>query len=285
MTPQSFAKAGGNRGNTDLRDIFNKVLANHTANSVSVFVSDCILDIPQSATHYFGNCQVSIKNTFSEALVKFPDLGVEIIKLQSKFDGYWYCGKNSEKLSDVKRPYYIWVIGNKHILAMLNQKVPVSDIIGGIQDYCAYSTSQQIPFDITQKRFPINHANKINVDLLADLSSSLQEESLIENVYQYTPSDPVFVKVLSIVPIQKAGSRFSHVIKLEISNPKTIKSVGISFVCPQIAQWVKLSNDSTGVYANSVDKTTGVLSLVQGVADAYKDCQTFGSIEFNIKNK
>ena len=110
LTPQSFARAGGDRRNTDLRDIFDTIISANSKQTVSVFVSDCILDIPENATDFFGNCQVSIKNTFNEALSSNPDLGVEIIKLESKFDGYWYCGHNSTYLTDVKRPYYIWVI-------------------------------------------------------------------------------------------------------------------------------------------------------------------------------
>jgi hypothetical protein len=285
LTPSSFAKAGGNLKNTDLRNIFKLIMNNHKANTVSVFVSDCILDIPQSATGFFGNCQVSVKNTFNEAIAKYPSLGVEIVKLQSKFDGYWFCGKNKQMLNGVKRPYYIWIIGDKNILAMLNEKVPVAKIIGGIDDYCAYSTSQPILFDINQKKYAVNHANKINVEVLADLRPALQEKSLLENIYQYTPENPIQTKVLSIRPISKQGSKYSHVINLELSSPQTLKTVSVSLNYPEIAQWVKLSNDSTGIYGNSIDKTTGIQYLIQGVADAYRDHLNFGTIAFNLKNK
>ena len=285
LTPSSFAKAGGNLKDTDLRSIFKLIMNKHEANIVSVFVSDCILDIPQSATDFFGNCQVSIKNTFNEAIAKYPDLGVEIVKLQSKFDGYWYCGKNKQMLNDAKRPYYIWIIGEKNILAMLNEKVPVAKIIGGIDDYCAYSTSQPISFNIDQKKFAVNHANKINVEVLADLRTSLQEESLLENIYQYTPENPVQTKVVAVRPISKSGSKYSHVINLELSSPQTLKTASFTLTYPEMAQWVKLSNDSTGIYNNSIDKTTGIQYLIQGVADAYRDHLHFGTIAFNLKNK
>ena len=288
LTPSDFAKAGGNLKNTDLRSIFKLIMDKHKANTVSVFVSDCILDIPQSATNFFGNCQVSIKNTFNEALAKNPNLGVEIMKFQSKFDGYWYCGKNKQKLENVKRPYYIWVIGDKNILAMLNEKVFFTNrkIMGeGILDYCAYSTSQPILFDIFQKKYAINHANKINIEVLADLRPSLQEESLLENIYQYTPENPVQTKVLSVIPITKPGSKYSHVVNLELSSPQTLRTASISLNYPKLAQWVRLTNDSTGIYENSIDKTTGILYLIQGVADAYRDHVNFGTIAFNLKNK
>lgn len=66
LTPQSFAKAGGNRANTDLRQIFDTILKANSKQTVSVFISDCILDIPQNAIDFLGNCQISIKNTFNE---------------------------------------------------------------------------------------------------------------------------------------------------------------------------------------------------------------------------
>ena len=285
LTPSSFAKAGGNLKDTDLRSIFKLIMNRHEANTVSVFVSDCILDIPESATDFFGNCQVSVKNTFNEAIAKCPDLGVEIVKLQSKFDGYWYCGKNKQKLDGVKRPYYIWVIGDKNILAMLNEKVPVAKIIGGIDNYCAYSTSQPIAFDIEKKRFAVNHSDKIDVAVLADLRPSLQEESLLENAYQYTPENPLQTNVVSIRQISKSGSNYSHVINLELSSPQTLKTASFTLNYPEMAQWVKLSNDSTGIYENSIDKTTGIQYLIQGVADAYRDHLNFGTITFNLKNK
>ena len=285
LTPSSFAKAGGNLKNTDLRSIFKLIMNKHKANTVSVFVSDCILDIPQNATFYFGNCQVSMKNTFNEALAKYPGLGVEILKLQSKFEGFWFCGKNKQMLNGVKRPYYIWVIGDKNILAVLNEKVPVAKIIGGIDDYCAYSTSQPLSFDITQKRFAVNHANKIIVEVLADLRPSLQEESLLENIYQYSSENPVQTKVMFVRSISKPESKYSHVINLEISSPQTLKTASISLNYPEMPQWVKLTNDSTGIYANSIDKTTGIQYLIQGVADAYRDHASFGKISFKLKNK
>ena len=178
LTPQSFARAGGNRGNTDLRDIIEKIIRANGKQTVSVFVSDCILDIPENAIDFFGNCQVSIKNTFNEALSANPDLGVEIIKLDSKFDGYWYCGHNRELLKDAKRPYYIWIIGSQKYLAEFNKKVPIENIIGGIKEYSAYAAPQKIPFDMNRSTYVTNHSGKINVEILVNLRGSLQSSDL-----------------------------------------------------------------------------------------------------------
>lgn len=286
LTPASFSKAGGNRTNTDLRDIFNRILTEQTANTVTVFVSDCILDIPENAIDFFGNCQVSIKSAFNDALSRNPNLGVVIMKLQSKFEGYWYCGKNSEKLSNVNRPYYIWVIGDKEYIADLNKKVPVSDIIGGIKEYCAFSGKSPIAFDIEKNIYVVNRTKKIQVQILIDLSKSLQSELIIKNVGQYKSSNPAQTIITSVEQITTSNSPYSHVIELEISNPETIKNETVTFTYPYLASWVETSNDSTGKnVTENIDKTTGISSLIRGVAEAYKSATEFGSITFNLKNK
>ena len=286
LTPQSFARAGGNRGNTDLRDIIEKIIRANGKQTVSVFVSDCILDIPENAIDFFGNCQVSIKNTFNEALSANPDLGVEIIKLDSKFDGYWYCGHNRELLRDAKRPYYIWIIGSQKYLAEFNKKVPVENIIGGIKEYSAYAAPQKIPFDMNRSTYVTNHSGKINVEILVNLRGSLQSSDLYKNTAQYKSANPSQVTVISACEITDDSSPYSHVITLEIDNPETLKLETLTFSYPYLATWVSNSDDTTGTNVKeNLDRTTGLMALIKGVAEAYKNSTTYGSVSFELKNK
>lgn len=286
LTPQSFVRAGGDRANTDLRRIIDTIVKANGKRTVSVFVSDCILDIPQNAVDFLGNCQVSIKNTFNEALAKHPTLGVEIIKMDSKFEGYWYCGHEQELLKGVKRPYYIWVIGDQRYLAEFNKKVPVEDIIGGIKEYCAYAAPQSIPFDISKSTYMTNHSRKISVELLVNLSGSLQSGSTIKDFAHWQSANPQQVSVASVEAVTAAGSPYSHVVTLDVSNPETLKSETLSFSYPYLATWVTRSDDTTGKNVkNNLDKTTGLMALIKGVAEAYKDATTYGSVGFKLKNK
>ena len=286
LTPQSYTRAGGNRGNTDLRDIIEKIIRANGKQTVSVFVSDCILDIPENAIDFFGNCQVSIKNTFNEALSATPDLGVEIIKLDSKFDGYWYCGHNRELLKDAKRPYYIWIIGSQKYLAEFNKKVPVENIIGGIKEYSAYAAPQKIPFDMNRSTYVTNHSGKINVEILVNLRGSLQSSDLYKNTAQYKSANPSQVTVISVCEITDASSPYSHVITLEIDNPETLKLETLTFSYPYLATWVSNSDDTTGTNVKeNLDRTTGLMALIKGVAEAYKNSTTYGSVSFELKNK
>ena len=286
LPPQSFARAGGDRRNTDLRDIFDTIISANSKQTVSVFVSDCILDIPENATDFFGNCQVSIKNTFNEALSSNPDLGVEIIKLDSKFDGYWYCGHNRELLKDAKRPYYIWIIGSQKYLAEFNKKVPIENIIGGIKEYSAYAAPQKIPFDMNRSTYVTNHSGKINVEILVNLRGSLQSSDLYKNTAQYKSANPSQVTVISACEITDASSPYSHVITLEIDNPETLKLETLTFSYPYLATWVSNSDDTTGTNVKeNLDRTTGLMALIKGVAEAYKNSTTYGSVSFELKNK
>lgn len=288
LTPQSFARAGGNRSNTDLRKMFSQILDStmHRSNTVSIFISDCILDIPEDAKDFFGNCQVSMKNTFNDALKNTPTLGVQIIKLESTFDGYWYCGKNSKHLSKVKRPYYIWIIGDKDILAYINKNAPIKNVIHGIKEYCAFVPIQEIPYDIYKKDYVINHTNYIDVQLMVNLNSTLQSDSTIGNMMQYTLSNNTQVVVSSIQPITAKDSKYSHLINLCLSNPETLKSVKISFSYPYMALWVEESNDDTGDnIEENLDKTTGIKYLIKGVAEAYKNFNICCEFSFDIKSK
>ena len=286
LTPQSFAKAGGNRTNTDLRQIFDTIVKANGKQTVSIFISDCILDIPQNAIDFLGNYQISIKNTFKEALAENPELGVEIIKLDSKFSGFWFCGHNREFLKDVKRPYYIWVIGNQRYLAEFNQKVPVENIIGGIKEYCAYAAPQEIPFDMSKSTYVTNHSGKINIELLVNLRGSLQSSNLYKNIAQYKSANPQQVAVASVEEITATDSPYSHVVTLEISNPETLKSETVSFSYPYLATWISNADDTTGQnIKENLDKTTGLMALIKGVAEVYKNSTTYGSVSFELKNK
>lgn len=286
LNPQSFAMAGGNRANTDLMLIIQNILKRRKKNAISIFISDCILDLSGNTTNYLGRCQVSIKNSFNEALKADPNLGVEILKMESQFDGWWFCGGNKELLQNVKRPYYIWIIGNQQQLAALNKKYPITDIIGGIKGYSAYASPQPLPFDFEKSTYVVGHSDKIELQAMVNLNGSLQDDEVIKNTENYKLSNTDQMKITSIEPISDKDNKYSHVINLEIDNPQTLRTASISFVYPTLAPWVSATNDETGQnIKKNLDKTTGIRALIQGVADAYKDANTYGTISFNIKNK
>lgn len=286
LTPASFAKAGGKRTNTDLREIFKQILQNHTENTVSVFVSDCILDISHDAKNYFGNCQISVRNCFAKALLEYPHLAVEIAKMESTFDGNWYCGRNVKRFRDIKRPYYIWIIGNDAILAKLNKRVSIVESEFGFLEHCAFSTVKDLPFNINKKHYVVSGRDNIEIEVLADFSRTLQTEDVLTNTDNFIVKNPEYVSLTAVKKIALAESPYTHVIKMSINSPQTVRSEEINICYPAVPAWVELSNDDTGDNIDdNLDKTTGIKYLVNGVAKAYEDYPTHGNIVFKIENK
>ena len=287
LTPASFAKAGGDRSNTDLRQIFRMMLRDKGERDVTLFVSDCILDVSKaSAKSYFGNTQVSIKNSFGDALRANPALGVVLLKMRSNFEGWWYSGPNKEHLTEAERPYYIWLIGDRDLLAELNRRVPPRDIIGGVEEYAAFAPSEEIAYEADRRDFVPNHSGELRVDLLADLSGALQEEETVLNKDFYTSDNPSEAVLDGIREVAKKGSRYSHVLRLRILRPETVREGRFTISFPVMPTWVEASNDDTGEnVSQNMDRTTGILYLVRGVAEAYEAHRDFGTITFTLTNK
>lgn len=158
LNPQSFCQAGGSRANTDLGDIMAKVLKNTDDTTVVIFVSDCILDLSsKDATKFLTNCEIRLKDEIVNARKRISDLGVEILQLISDFNGYYYYPGGKKKiLKDVKRPYYMWIIGDKNYLAKLNKDVPLSGLKShGLNNIVAFTNKSVVPYEIKNYYCPL----------------------------------------------------------------------------------------------------------------------------------
>lgn len=139
---------------------------------------------------------------------------------------------------------------------------------------------------MSKSTYVTNHSGKINIELLVNLRGSLQSSNLYKNIAQYKSANPQQVAVASVEEITATDSPYSHVVTLEISNPETLKSETVSFSYPYLATWISNSDDTTGQnIKENLDKTTGLMALIKGVAEVYKNSTTYGSVSFELKNK
>lgn len=292
LNPASFAKCAGSRSNSDIADMLNNIVMRTEDNSVSMFISDCILDVPQGdAVNFFGVKQTNVTRTFSEALEKHPKLGVEIIRLSSTYQGMYYYAKGCEPI-DSKRPYYIWMIGNKELLGKLNKKVALTTIQHGYDNYVAFSSTTNVPFDIATSLKLKEHKIKGNLnikgqyvfDFMVDMSETLQEEATLMSSRNYVSGTGRNVSVSDVENV-KQGSEYTHILTLAISKNTKPCSETISFAPPAMPTWVdKVNDDSGSDIRKNMDKTTGIKYLIKGVSDAYKDNTNLATIDFRIEN-
>ena len=292
LNPAAFKKAGGNMSNTDLGDLIAKVLNEANDTTVCIFVSDCILDLPaKDAQKFLTNCEIRIKDEVINTQKRIPDLGVEILKLSSDFNGkFFHPNGTVEILKDVKRPYYIWIFGNKNYLAKLNTTVPFSQLdkydLSGV---VAFTNQSNVPFDIfnnalTGKTIIPVHGD-YSIIIQADFRTTLQTDDDVQDKANYTFNNPTIV-VDGIYPVSDSKSKYSHYIKFTIPKGTTIAQDCLTFNTPGMPSWVSESNDDTGAdIQENMDKTTGIKYLIQGVADAYKNEKISTTFNFNVKRK
>ena len=297
LTPQKFKAAGGNRSNSDIAAMFENMLNQMDDRTISIFVSDCILDVPNGdAMDFFENRSIDIRNAFTKHLNKHSDLGVEIFRLESTFDGRHYYSTGSELLEKVKRPYYMWVIGNKYILAHLNKKVPpFTEIKHGIKNYFAFSTNSIIPFEITNTKGVAKGKQCIptkNIDgdyeflIKTNFSSTLQGADVLANPSNYaTITSGIIVNGRTELPNSSSSSSFTHIINVIITNTTKSFAERITLKPLYAPDWLEEANDDSGRdIRNNINKTTGIKYLVQGVADAYKKQEQLVDFKFVISN-
>lgn len=292
LNPAAFKKAGGNMSNTDLGDLIANVLNEVNDTTVCIFVSDCILDLPaKNAQKFLTNCEIRIKDEVINAQKRVPDLGVEILKFSSDFDGkYFYPNGTVEILKDVKRPYYMWIFGNKNYLSKLNTAVPFSQLAKyNLAGIVAFANQSNVPFDIynnalTSKIIVPAHGD-YHITIQADFRTTLQPDGIIQDKGNYTFNNPTIV-VDGVYPISDSKSKYSHFIKFTIPKGTNIAQDCLTLITPKMPSWVSESNDDTGTnIQENISKTTGIKYLIQGVADAYKDEKVCATFNFNIKRK
>lgn len=292
MTPATFKQLGGNLSHSDISEMLSMILREMTDSTVSIFVSDCILDLPVSNSQKFlHTCRISIKNAFNEGRAKIPNLGVEIIKMTSDFNGkYFLPNGGSVGLKDVKRPYYIWIFGNSNILAKLNSEVAITELEKyGFEGIVSYSKEVTTPYDIKNRAListiinPIN--GNYNATIRANFSATLQPETVIQNLSNYVFNNSSLM-IEEIRPIIVTGSQYTHFINIVIPKGVNIAQGNLFFKAPEMPSWVLESNDDSGKdIKNNLNRTTGIKYLIEGVAEAYKKENILTTFKFTVKRK
>lgn len=293
LTPTKFKAIGGSRANSVIGEMLTQILDVQDNRTVSIFVSDCILDVPQGdAKDFLVNNQIEIRNALVKKLEKDKGIGVEIFRMESKFSGVYYYAKGSEHLTDVQRPYYLWVIGNKKLLAYLNANVPFSEIPHGYKNYYAYSTYQDVPFEITNQFGMVHNPcvckTSINgqyiVKIKVDLSSMLQDEAMIKDVNRYQTQNSQ-VRVVSVEKINNPQDKNTHALTLNINKGISSCGINLKYVLPEIPNWIDSINDDTGQnVTENINKTTGIKNIIMGISDAYRNHRVLASAKFVINN-
>lgn len=278
MSPALFHKSPGNKANTDIADIFDMILSQIEENCVSILVTDAILDLPKGNTVFFYTKQTQIKSIFENLLKVNTNLAIEIFRMSSRFNGKYYFTGGSVALSDQKRPYYMFVLGDKQALSSANAIVSKSQIQHGVDNYYAYSSYTQVPFVISNKKKKVK-GDKFEVRLQqkavpiiakVDLSYTLHDEEFLKdtNLYSIAFGDEN-IRIKNIKELTKEPN-FTHAITLTLPENANEGSVNLYFCPPPYPFWLDDANDdlSDASVATTL-KTTGIKYIIEGISDAF----------------
>ncbi len=287
MTPENFRKAGGNHANSDIRKMLEQVVNCVNDSTVCMFVSDCILDLPVGDTQKFlNNCRISIKNTMSNARKRVPNLGIEVLKMSSNFTGkYFYPNGSYEELTNVERPYYIWIMGDSRLLANYNKGVALDELKKyGFEQIVSFTPQLATAFEVTNRSTTTNVVNPENGNyrgiLRADFRGTLQPESEVLNPANYTFSNPA-IRIEGIRPVKAANSQYTHLVEFAVPVTANVLQCRLTFKVPAVPRWVDDSHDEAGIdIQKNMNKTSGIKHQIEGVADAYR--KEAASTEFII---
>ena len=286
MKMPSVCAHRGDLSITSVATLLDTILNRTGNNDMSVFVSDCVIS-PGSETNavtVLSAEENDIANTFGKIL-KRRDLAVVIYRLESDFNGYYYdCNNRGHLQTNGKRPYFIWLIGNKNIIRKYKRSVPQKQLFDEmkIQNSCVfYKKPQSIKYrilggdgsyDISRDGKSVSGAEfneqskSFSLSLYVNYQNLLSDESYLCDVANYKISNKSYTVKVKKNP--KAG--YTHVIKL--STKKKPLTASCITICLQnkLPKWVNnFSTEEPDKVVEMTNKTFGFMSIAKGLQKAY----------------
>lgn len=293
LSPTSFQHAGGGRANSDIIEIISNVVKNTKPGEVSMFVSDCVYS-PESSDDIdkvLKKQQTDMLNILKNKAKTDKDFGVVIYRLTSDFHGYYYNKTDAEIMVNGARPYFVWFLGNKSILANVCESVSEimkeekANFVAGISGY-NYMPYRTIKSDHAYHYLSAKAKDNslFTFSFCADLSRLPLSKDYITDKRNYaTGKDKYFIKKIEAIDpadSENKGRNYKYTVcikggKNSMITPTTVE-ISLKSMLNELPQWVDSYDDPNGNdYNNGYDgkklRTFGLRSLIEGVADFYKE--------------
>ena len=296
LSPSQFQKNGGQRGSSEMADIFDKVLP-QADDTVCIFISDCIFSPGRNknADDYLNRQGSRIQKSFNLKMKEVPNgFSALVYQVNGRFQGR-IGNKEDKDWKDYKgvRPFYVWVIGADRYLKQFR------DFEGKLtsppfQNLCVFTHNTQsvdyavIPsagnYELSKKnpKYAIVNArlgnkgggctrrtggDQLTIALNVDFSDLLVDENYLLDKNNYVINNTHY----RIDTVLKSGDRrFTHTIKLSATSNTPTKII-VSLL-NQMPSWIEEYNDETGSTPNpndSLQRTYGLKTLMGAVYGAY----------------
>jgi hypothetical protein len=302
----------GDRSESILNDVLRNIIDSTNENSISILVSDCIYSLePTKDTK--GSLGYQQNGTMEVFLNKFRqnsnlNFTTCIYKMESDYEGNYFPYDYNPKLKNsinlynnqVKRPYYIWVIGESKKINDFNSKINFAGLKGFEHSYILsnFIKEKQPYFTVLKETNivgsfkPTDRSAKevksicdveftdgtLQFSIAIDLGNIPVDPSYLTNPKNYIVPDGFVVKSIDTINRSKLTLRdmvtvekttATHFVTVTTTSKFTAQDLTLA-LSNKMPTWVEQSNsvDDRNV-KDEIDKTFGLSYLVQGVSDAY----------------
>lgn len=306
IQPTQFKKAGGNRGTSDLADIFEKVVP-WSDDTLCLLVSDMIFSPGKGL-----NADDYIKRQCNRIKDKLRNVGsnvsVLLYRFEGKYNGIYYDKQDRKSSFNGMRPFFLCAIGSDEVLKQLRGiegklSVPIknkciithhADAVGyaivpnGNGNYKVVKNNNHAITNAKLSKGKGHTKNvgqpKLTINIMVDFSKLLCNEQYLLDTSNYV-TDNAHYRVVSIRKVEHP--RFSHVLQIEAtSNNAATVCVSLKNKMPR---WIYFFNDDQGLAAkptDSVQCTYGLKRMAGAMFDAFtSDKSTICDMEISINHK
>ncbi len=296
---------------SEMSKLFKNVADNTSNDAISLFVSDCILSFGNQATNAVNVAalEAGIRSTFAD--IRQKGFAVSVYAFESTFKGSYFTMNNTEDRQSYKdgsqrRPFYVWAVGKKDLLAAFRKQIandqafqPLQSLHVGfdykvINEYgvLAQMVQQRGDFKVEKykKLYDIDGVEErplaFYVGINADNLPPYALKNLLNEKKIKITGQGVGGKVLKIetdlmpynpVPADIAAMKnYTHFIKVQIDKmipEKATLQIQLPF---EANEWYKACStlDDTAP-EKTKGKTFAFANLVNGVQEAYQEQKSF----------
>lgn len=319
LTPQNFA-AQGNTATTDIGGLFKTIMEATDNNTISIFISDCIISPGRSndPLTYARGQMTDVRDAVVGYINKYQDLACMVYQFNSGFKGTYYDYLNNPHRNvDMQRPFYIWVFGHTLHVALLklnyvpdrdfkiapirNQWMIFNTPLADLQDQNRYGlllstgakNGNYTRVNATTVRGIQQFNGRYRFSFGANLATAqaLMGDEYVEDTDNYRvlidrANQDTFYG--SIEKSYEPTSPYTEIFRVDSERPFTRGTTFSLGFQPGIPKWVFdcSDNDDRSFDGSNDNKTYGIINIFNGIYNGYNNANhnnIIAQFDFEIK--
>ena len=300
LRPSSFASHGSG-ATTDIGAIFKSILGRMDNNTISIFISDCIISPGRGVdTEAYARGQMTdVRDAVVKYINDFGDLACMVYQFDSGFKGNYFDYENTRHAVDMQRPFYIWVFGHTfhlHNLKLVhvpdrdfrvapirNQWMVFNTPLSELQDDNRYGVL--LPTGVNNGKYSrkggtvVSNIQRFNDSYRFSFGANMQKAQLlmgddfIEDTdnYVHIVNKATKEKFYGVIEKDYASkSPFTEIFRVDSPNPFQRGKFTLAFI-PSIPKWAVecTDRDDRSFDGSNNNKTYGLENIFLGIFSGY----------------